>query len=82
MVEHRPEENVGRQGVHCVKRKVTCSVNTRPRRRRTFSAVGCGRMWEVKEEERKRKANEEEEAAKTGTSEFGRGRRRFDVDSR
>ena len=28
----------------------TCSVNTEPRTRKTFSAVPCGRMWNVNKE--------------------------------
>ena len=35
----------------CPEKTETCSVNTEPCTRKTFSAVRCGRMWKVKEED-------------------------------
>ena len=45
VVEHRLKENVGRQRALPSR---TSHMNTKPCTEKTFSAVGCERMWMVK----------------------------------
>ena len=78
-MEHREKGECWKTEERCPERTETCSRNTMPFMKQTFSTVGCGRMWKVKKRRERLNKEAKEEGRTSGKREVEGDRERVEI---